>query len=114
MDIDLKLIGVNHNIWCMKLNQYVNSDSAIPPAMSHRECELGKWLYSTGLSTYGSLSDLMKLEKTHQQFHELSQKIMKFKQQGDVNGARKLLFELEDKSDEVINLIRSVDKQVNK
>lgn len=113
MDINLKLVGANHNIWCMKLNQFVNSNTDAPPVKSHRDCEMGKWLYSVGLSKYGQIKDITTLEKVHQQLHTLSQEIVNLKNSGNVNEARQKLFVLQDYSDQIIKLVNNVHNQIH-
>lgn len=113
MKPNLSLIGVNHNIWCMKLNSFVNTNSDAPPVLSHRDCELGKWLYSSGLSKYGHITDLKALEQNHQQLHSLAQKVVDLKSSGNINQARQELFVLQDYSDKVIDLLGKLKNKIN-
>ncbi len=113
MDIDLKLVGLHHSMWCIKLNQYVNGNTEIPPAPSHTQCELGKWIYSDGQSKYGKMPVFSRLEQEHQQLHQIAQEIISQKSQGNIQEAKRLLLQLEEKSDTVVSLIKQLDKIVN-
>ncbi len=35
-------------------------------AVSHNQCDLGKWLYSDGMSTYGHIAEMVELERVHE------------------------------------------------
>lgn len=110
---NLRTLGANHNIWCMKLNQYVNSkDQLAPPAKSYRECELGKWLYTEGQQLLGLRSEIKTLETVHQELHSLSKKIIELKQAGNINEARQNLFPLQDKSDKIIEILHKIQAKM--
>ncbi|HIK36381.1 MAG: CZB domain-containing protein [Geminocystis sp.] len=113
MDIDLKLIGLHHFMWCIKLNQYVNGNTETPPAPSHTQCELGKWIYSEGQSKYGTMPEFVSLEREHQQLHKVAQEIIFLRSGGNIPEAKKLLHKLEEKSNVVVSLIKQLDSKIN-
>ena len=83
------------------MRKYLNGEMTMTAeqAVSHHDCELGKWLYSDGMSKFGTLPEFRQLEGR--------------KNAGDVPGAENSLKELNFASDKVISLLDVLDSKVS-
>jgi hypothetical protein len=75
--LDFALVRRKHLEWTDRLRQFLDGKTAltVEQAGSHKECALGKWLYSRGLKEYGDIAEIVELEKTHAGFHALVKQI---------------------------------------
>lgn len=111
---NLSLIGANHNIWCMKISHFVTANGEMPPIKSHRECELGKWLYSEGLSNYGHIDEVKTLEKEHRQLHSIAENIIQLKNNSHKAQAQQQLFVMQEHSEKIINLLKACQSKLTR
>ena len=80
-DLDFAAVRDKHRQWITTLEQVLEGKISLTPeqAGSHEQCALGKWIYSTGLKEYGTIDDMVVLEKTHKHFHELVRSVLRLK-----------------------------------
>lgn len=69
MDLDKAM--ETHGNWKIKFRHAINIGEALDASMMAKDncCELGKWLYSEGLSKYGGKPEFQTLIDTHKAFH---------------------------------------------
>ena len=69
--LDFDSIITKHKDWKTRLRSMLDGKGglSINDAVSHKDCDFGKWLYSEGKTKYGSLNELDILEKSHTQMH---------------------------------------------
>ena len=79
---------------------------------SHRECIIGKWIYSSGMTEHGQLRELRELERKHQQMHFMVKQVTDLKRLGRVQEAELEFQKVRDTADEVVALMDCVEKQV--
>lgn len=78
---------LQHEMWKNKLITFLNGGPA-PTAIGHRECALGKWLYEEGgKDEFGSLSEMIRLENQHTNFHNAIKKAIEAQNSGNTTGA---------------------------
>jgi len=79
--IDFFLAKAQHSLWKIKLISFLHGelDIKLTDFVSHRDCRLGKWLYSTGMAEYGSIPEMQSLETLHQQLHAIASIILEMK-----------------------------------
>ena len=60
-----------HKAWKSRIDDFLSGKEEMHPedVSSHRDCELGRWLYGSGLTTYGDLDEMQSLERDHQELH---------------------------------------------
>ncbi|WP_084668995.1 CZB domain-containing protein [Spirulina major] len=112
--IDFTLAKTKHAMWGLQLSTYIGSDNATPPAScltSYRQCKLGTWLYSDGLSSYGHFPKMRDLERVHRQLHEMAQEIVTLKQHNQVAAAQQKLIEMQTVSNEILHLLDRVNQK---
>ena len=114
MNVDFAMARMAHQTWRLKLRSYLNGGQEIDPAqlVSHRECSLGKWIYSTGTAEYGHFSDFHQLEQTHKDMHQLVKEIVSLKRAGKSNEAAAEFVKVSAASDKVVALITSIEAKV--
>lgn len=83
-------------------------------AISHKDCELGKWLYAEGLKKYGDLPSMQELEERHVELHAIMRKVVEMRRGGDKAGAKQEFRRLEPVSKGIIKLLKAAEEQVSK
>jgi len=102
---------MQHEVWKNKLITFLNGGVA-PTAVSHRDCDLGKWIYGGGLDEYGSVSEMRKLENRHQEFHDRIKKVIDLQQSGHKDEAWEIYQSLKPMSVELLEILDSVAEKV--
>lgn len=82
-------------------------------AVSHKDCELGKWLYADGMTKYGTIEDMKTLEKEHIYLHATVKRIIELKHTGDTVAAKRELEKLDQISQKVTALLTAVEQKVS-
>ncbi|CAK0767431.1 hypothetical protein CCP3SC1AL1_410001 [Gammaproteobacteria bacterium] len=77
---------------------------------SHRDCQLGRWLYSHGIARYKHLSEMQTLEKTHAAMHESILKVIRRKATGETANAETEYNQFMRLSGEVVSLLRHLEQ----
>jgi methyl-accepting chemotaxis protein len=80
-------------------------------AVSHHDCDLGKWLYGQGLARFGDLPEMQKLEKIHAEMHTLIKQVVRAQNSGDTRKAESAFARVERYSDEIVTLLEQLEKQ---
>ena len=104
-----------HMAWRQRIRDFLDGRKSLSheEAVSHRDCALGKWLYSSGMSTYGHVDEMQVLEKRHERLHEVIREIIDLKSAGNAAEAEKRFSEIENLSGEIVSLLQSVENQVS-
>ena len=64
--IDFASAKMKHLTWKFKLRGFLDGKEKLTETLlSEHDCDLGKWLYSEGMSKYGTIPETQKLENTH-------------------------------------------------
>jgi len=112
--IDFTLAQSQHSTWKSRLRSFLDGKAVLTEqeATSHKDCSLGKWMYSEGLEKYKSVPEMRVLETKHTAMHSLVKSIVRFKQGGDQLAAEKELVKLNQFSTDIINLLEVMKKKV--
>jgi len=112
--IDFMASKMQHSEWKDKMRAFLEGTLPMSgaEAVSHRDCELGKWLYSEGMNTYGTITEMQELEKIHAELHSHVRDIVTLKNSGDVSGAEAKFHNLDSVSRGIMNLLDVLDKKV--
>ena len=78
-----------HQAWKARIRDYLRGTEELhrEDVASHTDCELGLWLYSMGIKTYGHRPEMKSLEQNHQSLHEQIHAVITAKTSGDNAGA---------------------------
>jgi len=111
--VDFARVKMAHRSWRLKLRSFLDDRENIDPAglASHRDCELGKWIYSAGMGEFGHLREMVELEKKHKDMHALVKGVVELKHAGKVDDAEQGFSGVCDAADEVVSLITRVEAQ---
>jgi len=111
--LDFSLARDRHQRWLDRLRELLDGKltMTVEQAGSHKDCVLGKWLYGTGLTEYGDITEMSALEKTHQHFHQLVRDVVAAKVSGNPTRAEQLLAEVGPMSKEIFELLTSVERK---
>jgi two-component system chemotaxis sensor kinase CheA len=96
-NLDFVMARSKHLAWKGRLRAYLDGKETmkLEEAVSPRLCSLGKWLYSDGLRDFGHLARVKELEKLHAEMHAAVGRVIQKNEQGDTEGAEKLLKEVD-------------------
>ena len=112
--LDFATARLDHLEWKRKLKSSLedSGEAAEELAISHKDCELGKWLYSRGLHKYDHFPLILELEKTHEELHTIARNILQKRDSGDRPGAKQGFSKMAPISDKLIALLMELEKQV--
>jgi methyl-accepting chemotaxis protein len=111
--LDFALARSKHLNWKTKLRSFLDGGHALTEtqALSHKDCELGKWLYSEGLGRYGHLTGMQELEQVHVELHAIVKKVVQLKNAGNATGAQQELIRLGPVSNKIIALLKDIEQR---
>lgn len=116
MPVNFAVAKMAHQTWRLKLRSYLNDLEQIDPKglVSHRECGLGKWIYSTETASFAALPDFIELESKHKSMHQLVKQVIEMKQIGREKEAEREFLRVREAADQVVALISKLEERVNK
>ncbi|RMG38654.1 MAG: PAS domain-containing protein [Gammaproteobacteria bacterium] len=103
-----------HLAWRQKIRDFLDGRKALThaEAVSHRDCVLGKWLYSQGMAQYGHIDEMQTMEKRHERLHAVIREIIDLKEAGRKDQAEQRYQEIESLSGEIVALLQTVEARV--
>ncbi len=112
--LDFGRVKMAHRSWRLKLRSFLDGRENIDPAKlaSHRDCELGKWIYASGLGAYGHLQEMADLEKKHKDMHARVKQVVELKHAGKASEAEQEFSRVCSEAEGVVALIDRVEAQV--
>ncbi|QWR78768.1 methyl-accepting chemotaxis protein [Candidatus Magnetomonas plexicatena] len=104
-----------HLAWKSRLRDFLDGKESLTEsqAVSHKDCDLGKWLYSKGLSSFGNIPEMMTLEKIHEELHSIVKDIVRLKHSGNTSAAEEQYNHIGPMSQEIIGLLTAIEKKVS-
>lgn len=111
-NIDFAVARSRHMSWKTRLRSFLDGQESLTEAqaVSHKDCDLGKWMYSEGLKKYGNLREMKDLETIHAQLHSQVKRIVQLKKASDKAGAEIEYKKLEAASHIIIDLLTQIEK----
>lgn len=112
--LDFALAKTKHMAWKNKLRHFLDGQQPLTSAhaVSHKQCDLGKWLYSDGLKLYGDIPAMMEMEDVHEKMHGYIGDIIKKYSDGDKAAAEKLYQSVVNCSDTVVGCLNQVESTI--
>ncbi len=113
--LDFTLARSKHLAWKTRLRGFLDGSESLSmsEAVSHRDCALGKWLYPTGISSFGHLPEMQTMEKQHETMHSLIRDILTKKESGDIAGAEADFNRVAAFSDNIVEALHKLEAIVN-
>lgn len=114
--LDFVSAKLKHAAWKSKMRRFLNGEMTMSEAeaVSHHDCQLGKWLYSDGKANFSTIPEFRELESIHAKLHSYVRGIINMKNSGDVSGAENEFKSLDAASERVIQLLDELDRIVSK
>lgn len=111
--MDFGLARLNHQVWKMRLRSFLNDKEMmdVSEAMSHKDCDLGKWMYGGALDTYANIPEMKRLEAVHATMHRQIRSIIVNKNNGNLDEAKEEFTEIAALSTEIVDLLTAVERQ---
>ncbi|WP_161539738.1 CZB domain-containing protein [Paramagnetospirillum kuznetsovii] len=75
-ELDVNAARLAHLRWEAGLEALVNGSDAREPLKGQEDCDLGPWIYGTGLSRHGKLDSVRQLKTAHKRFNHLADETM--------------------------------------
>jgi len=112
--LDFASARTKHLSWKTRLRAFLDGKESMTEtqAVSHHDCDLGKWLYSTGMDNYGHIADMKTLERVHAELHSIIKGIVRLKHEGNEGDAEKKFDRVESISGNIVGLLNSIESRV--
>ncbi len=110
-ELDFATARTKHKLWKTRLRAFLDGEESMneQEAVSHHDCDLGKWLYGQGLSRFGDLPQMQQLEKIHAEMHTLIKQVVRAGRSGDQRKAEAVFARVERYSDEIVALLEELE-----
>lgn len=111
--LDFDGARTRHRLWLTRLRAFLDGKEAMTEseAVSHRDCDLGRWLYGTALEQYGDLPEMQELERVHAEMHGLIREVIQHGNTGDSDRAERVLKEVHARSQRIIALLDELERK---
>ncbi len=111
---DFAIARTKHSESFDHLGQFLHGNTSLAAELngSHKDTELGKWLYTVALKDYADIVQIQDLEKSYAEFHALVKSIVNLKTAGRESDARKEFGNLESRRSKIVELIDIVEQKV--
>ena len=112
--LDFSAARIKHLSWKTRLRSFLDGQESMSKdqAVSHHDCDLGKWLYSTGMESYGHMPEMKTLEKVHAELHGIIKDVVRLKHDGDAKGAEKKFAKVESISGKIVAMLNHIESDV--
>ncbi|MCS7073803.1 MAG: CZB domain-containing protein [Bacteroidia bacterium] len=116
MQLDFLLAKNKHVRWRVRLLSFLEGQESLTyqEVVSHRDCELGKWIYSIGLKKYAHLESFQKLEQVHEIFHRVVKAVVELKEKNDIEGAKREYEQMKEISERILQLLDQCEAEIAK
>ena len=106
--------GVNHFMRKNKLRGMLDGkiSSTEIGQISHKECELGIWLYSDGLKNFGNAEEMRELEAVHLEIHNICRRIIHLAGQDNKKEAEEEYKKMDEKTKVMVNILSHLSTQI--
>lgn len=103
---------VDHALWRKQLTDMLSGQSRLETSAGdgHRHCALGTWYYGERGRGCRNLRAYRQLEEPHIQIHALRDRAITAFNQGDPQAAAEIVQEISDLSENIIELLQSLDE----
>jgi len=112
--VDFARVKMAHRNWRFKLRAFLDGREHLDPKTlaSHRDCELGKWIYAQAMPVYGQLLDVQQLEEKHKGMHALVKQVVELQGAGKTEEAEQEFTRVSAAAEQVVALLTSVERDV--
>lgn len=114
--INFAVVKLAHQTWRLKLRAYLDGTEEIDPGslVSHRDCGLGRWIYSAEAAEFAHSRDFLELESKHKVMHQMVKQVVELKSIGRVREAERELARVREFADIVVALITKLEERADR
>ncbi|MFK5985502.1 MAG: protoglobin domain-containing protein [Pseudomonadota bacterium] len=111
-DFDFKLARAVHRTWVVRMDSFLSGEESLSEqeAVSHHQCELGKWYDTQGMMLYGHIPQMLELGRVHQQLHDLIKQVVHKSENGVKIDKEHIMINVRSLSDKIISHLRAIQK----
>jgi len=112
--LDFSLAVGKHLAWKSRLRRFLKGEEMLTEAQltSHRECDLGRWIYGDGMDRYGHFKEMKEMEQGHARMHETIKNVVRLKEAGQLEQIKADMTTVDRLSEQVVSLLRVVERKV--
>jgi methyl-accepting chemotaxis protein len=112
MNIDFTTARFKHLNWRFRIKSFLDGKETLTKeqALSHTDCDLGKWFYAVGKVKYGHLSIIQELERLHVELHAQISEIIRLSHLGEDVRAHELYWQMSDTSEKLMTCLDEAEK----
>jgi hypothetical protein len=105
---------LKHVVWRTKLNEFLEGKRSMTEeeATSHKVCDLGKWLYSSGMNKLGEMPEMQELERIHIELHSTVKDILSLRQSGNIPAEKEKLHSLDKILRQIMFLLVDIEEKL--
>ncbi|HYA61846.1 MAG TPA: cache domain-containing protein [Candidatus Sulfotelmatobacter sp.] len=114
VSLDFARVKAAHRSWRLKLRGFLDGreNLAAGRLSSHRDCDLGKWLYGDGAGAYHHIPEFQQLQKRHEEMHSKVRRVVELKDAGKAAEAEREYLVVCRAADNVVGLLDKLEAQV--
>ncbi|MCP4407160.1 MAG: DUF3365 domain-containing protein [Gammaproteobacteria bacterium] len=113
-NIDFGAARSKQLLWKSKIRRFLDGKEGLAQdqAVSHHQCDLGKWIYAQGKKKYGGIPQMQQLESVHKSLHEVIKIIIDLKHSGQGDQAEQEYAKISSISRQVVELLNALEKSI--
>ncbi|HEY6612153.1 MAG TPA: methyl-accepting chemotaxis protein [Pseudomonas sp.] len=109
----LNATKLDHAVWKNQVYRHIHNAEFGVQLTCHTECRLGKWYFQGyGARHYTHVHSFQALDAPHREVHEAGQRALRAGHEGDLQGMREALEQMEEASMVVVNCIDELMRQL--
>lgn len=103
-----------HRAWKARVRNFLEGREELhhEDVASHRDCELGHWVYGSGMENYGHHAEFDSLERDHEKLHGQIKEVVSAHNSGDDALAKAAYQAVSDLSDNVVADLKTLESVV--
>jgi len=113
--LDFTQARFKHINWKFRIRNFLDGKETLPKekAVSHHECDLGKWFETTGKEKYGHMAEMKEFDVAHKELHNVIRKIVDLKENNNDKEAELEYKNILTLSDTIVRLLNETESKVN-
>ncbi|CCQ74672.1 CZB domain-containing protein [Magnetospira sp. QH-2] len=112
INLDVNIARLIHLTWEEQLEHLVAGQVEKVALQSHEDCDLGVWIYGSGLQKYAQSKDIWILKEVHKAFHKAADAVATAMAEGNKDEAELQLAQVRSLSKEIIFHLTSMELSV--
>jgi methyl-accepting chemotaxis protein len=113
---DFELARAVHRTWVLRMEGFLDGNESLSEseAISHHQCELGKWYDNKGKAMYGHIPQMTELGDDHEQLHALIKQVVSKCHNGVRIDKEQIMINVRSLSDKIISHLTAIQKIAEK